>query len=520
MYIRRQTFRDGKVALYVQLFEAIKKQRTYDEPALLKQFANVNLGASKFNLIEQILRSLISNRVIRNSFSNVNDEAQYRILKVETLASKGIYDLALKYIVKGLDFCDQNELFEHWIKLHRIRQEIYTHLQDLRKLSEIAFEREVKNRRMAMMNLMQDQDIFYGFYPKAKRLVMARGKPDLEMINQLKLHQLLSSEQYALSKRAKLIFYRLWYIIYLFEGKLDLCFNAAKMQYDLYTSHEFLAEENPYDAISAAANLCDLLIKAHKFEEAEKTMTWTDRLLPTITRPNSDPLQAFLFERKVLSVINLSCHSQDHTFFETKWKWIENSIGQHKLFLRPGFRITYFFGVAVLYFQAADHSNDLASRVNLLEKAGRFLNKLENWTGKGIRIDIQIAGRLMALCSWFERGEYRLLEGKEPQYRRFISSLERMFPIERALLGFFRLEALNFDILTQPEKLKALKKLRIAIDCGNNPLDCRILEYCFHSKNGQTEGLRMHCRKPIRKCLPGSEWLFLHPTKLPRFAIL
>jgi len=115
-----QTVRGGKNAKYVQLFDAIAKQKSYKEEALIKKFgysSNLNsFSAAKSQLFKLVLKSL-------REFSSYFGEYQ-KILQclkdIEILYARGLRAEALKATVKAKERAINNDwpvfmlLIEHW----------------------------------------------------------------------------------------------------------------------------------------------------------------------------------------------------------------------------------------------------------------------------------------------------------------------------------------------------------------------------------------------------------------------
>ncbi|MEM1320913.1 MAG: hypothetical protein AAGG75_11695 [Bacteroidota bacterium] len=102
---------------YILLFDAIERQKTYDEARLKKKFRNYpfakNISKTKhllYHLILKTLRSLNESRTTRSKLSALLEDAQ-------TLTDKSLIDQAYAVLVKAARLAKSNELYPNLLNI-------------------------------------------------------------------------------------------------------------------------------------------------------------------------------------------------------------------------------------------------------------------------------------------------------------------------------------------------------------------------------------------------------------------
>ena len=102
---------------YLRIFDAIDKQKTYDEEGLKKQFAKEtfirHLPSEKNHLYKLILKALRA----YHSESSISGILKQEIKNIEILYQKALYEECNKLLHRAKRIAKENERFYYWFEL-------------------------------------------------------------------------------------------------------------------------------------------------------------------------------------------------------------------------------------------------------------------------------------------------------------------------------------------------------------------------------------------------------------------
>lgn len=115
----------GDSANYIKLFDAIDLQHEYDENALKKIFKQEKFikqfSVAKNYLYEAILRALTT----YHQEQYVEQKVFALFSQTQILIDKGLYLQAIKWLKKGIEICETNELIGLRFQLHLLERKLY-----------------------------------------------------------------------------------------------------------------------------------------------------------------------------------------------------------------------------------------------------------------------------------------------------------------------------------------------------------------------------------------------------------
>lgn len=133
-----QRHKKGGENLYLKLFNAIHRQKSYDEPAIKDRFQGTSFGKSlafpKSNLYDQVLRSLQAYHFEKSKqayFRSAQD-------KVELLIMRGLYQQGLRILNKAMAKAEEFEQANTVLQMMRVKRELLLRLHGPNVLSQIA----------------------------------------------------------------------------------------------------------------------------------------------------------------------------------------------------------------------------------------------------------------------------------------------------------------------------------------------------------------------------------------------
>jgi hypothetical protein len=424
LYIKRSSSNEN--LKIVQLFDALDKQKEYDETALLKKLPSIQksqLSNLKAHLYKQVLASL---RLLRSADSidlQLNEQFDY----AHILYKKGLFHQSLRLLERAKDiartyqkiyFLTQVIGLEKRIEtLHITRSiqnkaetlsaeaiEVSTHIDMIARLSNLSLKLyswyirygharneldEAKLRHYLEDHLPEGAINSNGFY------------------EQLYLYQ--SFSWFGFIRQDFLQYYR-------YSRKWVELFHRQPLMKRVETGHYIKGLHNLLNAHFDLRNLEGFARALHELE----TFSRTDR----VQQNDNFKIQAFIYTAQA----RINLHFLKGSFAEGLHlvPSIEENLSAYALFIDPHRALVLNYKIATLYFGSGQYNNCID-----------YLQKIINGT-TDLRHDIQCYARLLHLLAHYELGNHELMEYLAKSVYRFMIKMENLGDIETEMIRFFR----------------------------------------------------------------------------------
>lgn len=423
--------------LFVQLFDAMDKMKTYEEKALLGSFGKKQLPNLKRELYFHVLgclRDLAEKKDVRLKIRQMIDYAQ-------VLYNKGLYQQALKLLNRAKSKairCHEVELkiqileFEKVIEARHITRSIENRAEQLRDESHQSVRQ--LNRLSHLSNLalsMYGQYIKKGHVRSREEAVELKKYFEREAAdyNLIDTHEHTAefspSEQLSFYEKINLYQAHSWYAyilqdfplyyryvrkwVHLFEQepqqkKIDAALYLKAMN-NLLTALFFIGNGKEFDRTLAAL---EAYWEAHRHSANENTKTL-----------------AFVY----LYTARFNKYFMEGTFDQGLYliqEW-EKELKRHQLQIDPYRILVFYYKIASLYFGSGE--NTLAIK---------YLNKIINLKIGNLKADIQCFARILLLITHYELKHFDLLEYLLPSTMNFLEKNKEMSGIFIEIVKFLR----------------------------------------------------------------------------------
>ncbi len=254
---------------YIQLFDAIDKQKIYNEDAINRKFKGhkfvKRLSVAKAYLYELILKSM--NRY----HAQQTIEAQLRELlgNIYFLQEKGIYDQALRLINKSKKLALEYEKLTFLPEILRLQKSIlenqsYTGQKEA-LLQEIHEENETFLNRLLNIN---DYWLLHArlFYRHTHQGII-RSQADQSNLAAILEAAILQDETLALTYEAKLLLYKTYSTYYFIIRDFPNCYKYSNELINLLESRPELLKQDSMLYVSSVNNLLNMTGMLKKQEE-------------------------------------------------------------------------------------------------------------------------------------------------------------------------------------------------------------------------------------------------------------
>ena len=461
-YIKKFALRSSskRDLLYLSLFDAIDKQKAYNENAILKTLKHIKqLPELKNYLYSALCNALVS----YHSESDVKLELLKMIGTIGILYNKGLDAQCWKLLDKAKEIARRNELFSfliefsYWEKLliSNTRRDLRREKKSTKILNEI---------QELLQNLKTDNDhwelkeTIFNFYYRNKRITKDL---ELEGLEKSINNSFIKTKSIPPTRQGKLYFYQLNAFYYKIKGDLMKSYLYQKECLLLFKNdpEKILQNSEPY--LGTLNNYFNVLVLLKKYKEVEKCIL----LFRSIKN----------FNMKQIGVRNavFMLYLAELDFYLKKGEFekgiklskeIEESL--EKYYKTPPKEIeqVFYINSAIAYFITCNFRDTLY-----------YLNKIMAGYTLNIRNDIECFARIINLITHFEIGNIDMLVYTVQSTYRFLYKRGEIYMYEILLLNFIKRELPN--ISTNAELIRAFIKLKNElIEVVRDPVEQKALE--------------------------------------------
>lgn len=434
------------------LFDAIDKQKEYDETLLKKNLKNPTLVRSlpiaKTRLYDVILRALDA----YHSNSSIDAQLKRTLHCAEILYKKSLYsqsqkllDGAKKLAYKYDKHTSLLEIFM-WEKL-LIEKDNYENIGD-----EALEAMMVENTRIT--KLIEVYNDFWGVKSRLFNILNKRGKARTEEgLTKLKSiidDTLIDREPEHLFYQSEYLYNHIYSAYYFGVGDYVNSFKYLKANVDHIEANldKFQEEPNVYFSI-----LTNIVYVASQLKDFDAVFFYLKKLrgLPeTMEIKNNEDLEIKLFS---------SANSIELTIYFLTGEFekgleiipqIENGLMLYEHKLNSVRKAFFYFNIAIIYFGAQKYNDAL-----------RWTNRLLNDIDISKSLDIYCFGQLLNLLIHIELNNKNLLPYALRSTQRYLSTRNRYFKFETSFLELISKLLKSPDKITENEQYEVfLEKMR------------------------------------------------------------
>ncbi|MCR9288661.1 hypothetical protein N8684_00770 [bacterium] len=429
--------RGGKTNKYIQLFDAIDRQETFNEEKLKRLiYGNDPIESRKYSELKAYLYELILKSLQAfDEKTSVDFRLKNMLQSVRVLFKRSHFEDCKEILKKSKKLAFKYEQFNTIIDILNWEKNIAYAETDIsfldKKLPIINKEEEWCLQRL--QNISEYRNIFFQLLLSIRKDVSRRK----EQIEELKLiidHPLLEVFEKAKSHTAQVLFYRIFSVYYFSISDVDSFYKTSQKLISLLESKKILLQENVSEYIAVLNNHVISCGKLNKISEIRDTLEKYSEIKPITI---DDELK--ILRQYYMGKFSLCIYTGE---FEEGYSALLKHKKQIKKF-DPGFfnNNTFYFQYFVIYFGVGDYGNALKS--------------LNDWLAlpKNVeRKDLQNLARILNLIIHYELENTMLLESLLRSTYRFLSKENRLFEFEKKFLNFIR-ESLK------PHSKKELKKV-------------------------------------------------------------
>ena len=424
LYIKRSS---GKEDLkIVRLFDAMDKQKEYDEKALFKKLEDVSkpqLTNLKSHLYKQILASL---RLLKSSDSidlQLNEQFDF----AHILYKKGLFMQSLRIIDRAKEIARANQKFNFLPQLITLEKKIEglhitRHIQF--RADTLSAEANEVSRHIDMVARLSNLalKLFSWFVQHGH----ARNKEDEKDIK-LFMKESLPADVWQLTGFYERLYLYQSYSWYAFIRQDFLqYYRHAQKWVNLFSEQPLMIRVETGHYIKGIHNLLNAHFDLRNYPQFDKTLNLLQQVALTDRVKDHDNfrIQAFIY----ISTARINQHFMMGTFTEGRKLIpdIEKELEEYDLFLDSHRILVLNYKFAMLYFGSGDYNRS----IDYLQK---IINDKNN-----LRYDLQCYARVVHLMAHYELGNDMLMESRSKSVYSFMAKMKNLTVVEETMFKFLR----------------------------------------------------------------------------------
>lgn len=412
---------------YTKIFDAIDLQKIYNEPKLIKKFKDERFinqfAVAKNYLYNMILASLEAYT------KNINIELRSLMNRVELLSDKGLYTQARKILKKAKKIALEYEKLSYLSEINLLEQSILRFEYDAKTLKENVqnFTQEIQDVSFQIDNIAIYEQLKSQLFIQYTEKGGLRSESEIQHFEWLIKNPVMQDERQALSVTAKILFHELHTMYYAYIGNSQKCYEHSLKLIQLI-------ESNP-NVIDASINFPTFYLYRHSIHcsnagvhtEALSSIARLETLEPR-TDIQKNNLSLKILNTRITVYLRMG-HIQEAMDLIPQIKTLFETSKQIDSFLKEA---TYW-QVISLYMITEQYKLAL------------------NWFVKATleerfhRQDLECIGRIIEIILHYELQNMDILEYRVKAAHRYLSSKDKLYPLENVFLTSFRHIIKNTD---------------------------------------------------------------------------
>jgi len=244
---------------YLKLFDAINKQKQYDEKKILKKFSGEKFTKQLHVIKNYLYHAILNSLQDYHQEASLNSSLKHKLISVKILFEKGLFDSCSELLEKAerdmVSMEDEMDTFLEIIQWERkliLRQvkkldEVRTRLNDLKiKQEEILKKHHNSTEYQYLVDNLTAIQLADGFNP---------SKESVRIMHQLAKHPLLKSEKNALSFKAKLLYNNFFELYFRFLADPASRMKFSERRVELIENHPDIRKNDPSLCLDILQNL-------------------------------------------------------------------------------------------------------------------------------------------------------------------------------------------------------------------------------------------------------------------------
>ncbi len=461
-YFKKFSLRHKSNSKFVLLFDAIEKQKEYNEDQIKKKFAKekfvTNLRMAKSYLHHLLLQSL-------SLYNNDHESEMDNLLhQLKILYDRELYSQCEKFIDKGLQIAELNESFGHTIQFLLWKERV---------LRSQAFVNTSPESLVQLFSKVADtiekQKNYIEYMSSSAAITLSTNKkglvrnPDRKMQVLSFNKKLYESEKSALSKRALLHYYNYHNSNCIANFDFPKAKEYAIRMVNLFENSEGLSSGSQLMYLNSLERLFNT---KGRLQEYGGMLEILEKIQSIKARTSREKTEVF-FKSNVYA-LDYYCLTGN----VDKGMQLLSKLDMAQL--KSNSSLAFRNIIVLNYYMAV--MNLMAEKFSA---ANKLLNDINNTSGeaaKQLRDDYFSWARILSLIVSYELGKEDLLEYAVKSAYRYLLKRRTLYKVEETILNFIKKEIKK--AVTNQQQINMFKKLKLQLEIIiKDPFEAHSLNY-------------------------------------------
>lgn len=452
----------GEENNYVKLFDAISKQKNYNEIAIKEKFKG-NAFMNRFPAVKNYLHQLIL-KCMRNfhSGSTIDIELKEMLIDIDFLYQKGLYKQCKKLHARAEMLAHESDKKTRLLEILEWKAKL---LQVTNKDSEQEhFHKNVFNEESIILDTiklsLEIKSEVLGIFTTIRKQGFARSTKDLESIkNVIKKYDHLNYLDVNFNDKYYLNYLNTVY--YTSSGNNSKSYYYTKRNIDLLESIPAKLRDEEFEKYMVTLN--NLVVNLINLQKTNEIDPYLNKIRSLATHNIRENILLWVTSYKL--VLGVTMQSGNYDQAERIVEEINSGIDFYSEKIPATDLVLFKFNMAIVYFVGNNYS-----------KAIKMLNEIINDNDSSLRDDIQSFARIIRLIAFWEKGEEELLPYATLSTYRFLYKRKKLFKFESIVLQFIKEKVPHIN--TSGKQKAAFIELKEKLEQQlQDPLEKKALDY-------------------------------------------
>lgn len=408
---------------YLLLFDAIAKQKSFDEEGLKKQFKGQaflrQFPVAKNYLYSKILDSL----EFFHRDSSIHSSVRRDIYRAELLQKKGMYDQSMKMLQRARKDANGLDLFHAMLEI-QTQWEFNAYLEkyDLPALENL-IEETIKTSELLSDNIicrrlsLQMVNLYNHYY-------RTRNKKILEEAEELMKSPYFKKAEEIKTFSGRLRIYEAKFFFWYAKGNLDTACEEGEKAARLCLSSPVQMKHNVKLYMVLLSNLFYARSEQKKFYQAYTYLLQLAKASPFVQTYSQRAKFFYLHDNAMLHYLY---HTGKLKVLEKKLSSVISDMSMHEGELSSYEKIALLTNVAISFFYLGD-----------LKQCIHYLNTLRNEYDLSVNPEVQYFLNIFYLIAHYDSGHHEILPYLVQSFNRFLRKKSYISKVETVMVGLLK----------------------------------------------------------------------------------
>lgn len=431
---------------YMRLFEALSRQKTYDEAVLRREFAGDAI-LKRFDMSKNYLYHLLLNTLQSyHRKASVEQQLLNKLDQAIILYNKMLYKSCLEILQKARQAAKRYEYYEILLQIIQMMVKVaIEEKKDTRFTEEFHLDHQYALERIRRINeYHQLYHRVYSYFTKKGNDLRVPGVK--KQYRQFLQSPLLSGAQKPQGYEEKSYYYLTCSLCYFCIGEAGKSYKYTQQRLSLIRSRPEKIAEDPDTYITALNSVIFYGSVLCKIREAEEVFGELQDFLSAYPAKRH---KIFVAYDNMMALYLTAGQFREGLVYARKAEE-ELALFEDRLFASN--KVSLYHDMFYIYFGCKEYERSLL-----------WLNKLLNETTLGIREDIQVTARLTNLILHYELRHFDLLPYLLRSTYGFLSKRRRLHRLEKTLLKFIS-KLLHVDPHVKKDLISLFTEIKEALE--------------------------------------------------------